>query len=138
MDIYCYIQIPPNQTANDFNDFRLRLNSIHTRSESWWSDVITTYEESHIESLTTTHGLYQLPRSSSCIDLFFTDQPNLATDFGVHVSLHTDCLHPIAYCKGEWSGGGGVVGGFIGLQDYGIGYIFHTGIREIFVRDIRI
>ena len=102
--MYRSLQIRQQMISMIFNS---GLNSIHTRSESWWSDVIPTYEESHIESLTTTHELHQLPRSSSCIDLFFTDQPNLATDFGAHASLHTDCLHSIAYCKGEWSGDGG-------------------------------
>ena len=51
------------------------------------------------------HGLKQqirakvLPSSLSCIDLTFTDQPNLAVDGGVHPSLHPNCHHQIIYCK---------------------------------------
>ena len=34
-----------------------------------------------------------LEASSSCIDLIFTTQPNLAVESGVHPSLHTNCDH---------------------------------------------
>ena len=33
--------------------------------------------------------------SISCIDLSFTDQPNLFVEFGVHTSLHVQCRHQI-------------------------------------------
>ena len=57
---------------------------------------VTTHEGTHIGSLITMHGLQQLishpthllPNSSSCIDLIFTDQPNLAVKSGIHPSLH--------------------------------------------------
>ena len=39
-----------------------------------------------------------LKNSSSCIDLIFTDQPNLITDSGTHPSLHLNCHH-ITFCK---------------------------------------
>ena len=53
------------------------------------------------------HGLHQLishpthisPNSLFCIDLTFTDQPNLVIDCGVHPSLHLNCHHQIIYCK---------------------------------------
>ena len=35
----------------------------------------------------------------SCIDLIFTDQPNLIVDSGAHPSLHSNCHHQITYCK---------------------------------------
>ena len=37
--------------------------------------------------------------SKSCIDLLFTDQPNIITDSGVHPSLHEQCHHQIVYGK---------------------------------------
>ena len=37
--------------------------------------------------------------SKSCIDLLFTDQPNLVIDSGVHASLHEQCHHQIVYGK---------------------------------------
>ena len=40
-----------------------------------------------------------LPNSSSCIDLIFTEQPNVAVNSGVHPSLHVKCHHRIIHCK---------------------------------------
>ena len=37
--------------------------------------------------------------SSSCIDLVFTDQPNLSLNSGVHASLHPNCHHQIVHTK---------------------------------------
>ncbi len=37
--------------------------------------------------------------SKSCIDLIFTDQPNLFIESGVHASLHEQCHHQIVYGK---------------------------------------
>ena len=65
-----------------------------------------SHEGTHIESLTTMYGLqlvsdptHLLPNSSSCIDLIFTDQPNLAVDSGIHPSLHVKFHHQIIHCK---------------------------------------
>ena len=40
-----------------------------------------------------------LSQSSSCIDLIFTDQPDLVTDCSIHASLHYKCHNQITYCK---------------------------------------
>ena len=40
-----------------------------------------------------------LPNSESCIDLFFTSQPNLVSESGVHASLFPRCHHQIIYAK---------------------------------------
>ena len=37
--------------------------------------------------------------SKSCIDLIFTDQPNLIIESGVHPSLHEQCYYQIVYGK---------------------------------------
>ena len=115
----------PNQNNNEFNEFLTNferllnhvkqlkssflviLGDFNARSKSWYSDDITTYEGSNIDSLTTTHGLHQLisqpthllPTSSTCIDLIFTDQPNLVVNSGAHPSLHKNCHHQITFCK---------------------------------------
>ena len=55
----------------------------------------------------TDNGLHQLISeqthligdSKSCIDLIFTDQPNLIIESGVHPSLHKQCHHQIVYGK---------------------------------------
>ena len=115
----------PNQNNNEFNEFLTNferllnhvkqlkssflviLGDFNARSKSWYSDDITTYEGSKIDSLTKTHGLHQLisqpthllPTSSTCIDLIFTDQPNLVVNSGAHPSLHKNCHHQITFCK---------------------------------------
>ena len=57
--------------------------------------------------MTSQFGLQQLIKepthiltnSSSCINLFFTSQPNLAMESGVYSSLHQNCHHQIIYAK---------------------------------------
>ena len=61
--------------------------------------------DSSIDSLTTTYGFHQLSDPThlllnfSCIDLIFTDQPNLVLDSGVHPTLHGNCHHQIIFSK---------------------------------------
>ena len=88
------------------SSFTVILGDFNARSRSWWSDDITSYEGSHINFPTTTYGFHQLISdpttllpNSSCIDLIFTDQPNLAADSGVHPTLHGNCYHQIIYSK---------------------------------------
>ena len=38
-------------------------------------------------------------QSRSCIDLIFTDQPNLFLETGVHPTLHEQCHHQVVYGK---------------------------------------
>ena len=38
-------------------------------------------------------------KSTSCIDLIFTDQPNLSVNPGVHASLHPNCHHQIVHSR---------------------------------------
>ena len=53
----------------------------------------------------SSNGFFQLinepihiqTNSSSCIDLIFTDQPNLSMNSGVHSSLHLNCHHQIVH-----------------------------------------
>ena len=40
-----------------------------------------------------------LTKSSFCIDLIFTDQPNLIINSGFHLSLHPNCHHQITFCR---------------------------------------
>ena len=55
-------------------------------------------------SLTSSNGFSQLlnepahiQTSSSCIDLIFTDQPNLSINAGVHSTLHSNCHRQIVH-----------------------------------------
>ena len=87
--------------------FTIILGDFNARSSDWWPDDITSPEGTHINSLISMYGFDQLisdpthilPASSSCIDLIFTDQPNLVVDSGVHPSNHINCHHQITYCN---------------------------------------
>ena len=87
--------------------FTIILGDFHARSKSRWLDYITSPEGIDIDSLTTVHGLHQpisepihlLGNSLSCINLIFTDRPDLVVDSGVHSSLHPNCHHQIIFCK---------------------------------------
>ena len=77
----------------------------NARSSSWWPKDINTTEGSKLFSLTSSNGFPQLinepthiqTSSSSCIDLIFTNQPNLSVNSGVHASLHPNCHHQIIH-----------------------------------------
>ena len=96
-----------NCTNSSNGLFTIILGDFNARSSVWWTKDKTTTEGTQLESLTSVHGFHQLisqpthllPQSSSCIDLIFTDQPNLIVDSGVHPSLHSNCHHQITHCK---------------------------------------
>ena len=87
--------------------FVLITGDFNVRSSNWWKNDLSTSEGIQVDSLTTSYGLSQiisdpthiLPNSSSCIDLIFTNQPNLVTVSGVHPSLHPKCHHQIVFAK---------------------------------------
>ena len=65
--------------------FTIILGDFNVRSSVWWTRDKTTMEGTQFESLTTVHSFdelisqptHLLPQTSSCIDVIFTDQPNL-------------------------------------------------------------
>ena len=84
--------------AGDFNG----------HSQFWWPNGNTTPEGSKIEDLSSFLGLTQLiseptnfepHKTPTCIDLIFTDQPNLVLDSGTRSSLDPLCHHQITYCR---------------------------------------
>ena len=87
--------------------FVLITGDFNVRSSNWWKNVLSTSEGTKVDSLTTSYVLNQiisdpthiLPNSSSCIDLIFTNQPNLVTESGVYPSLHPKCHHQIVFAK---------------------------------------
>ena len=113
----------PSQTNDEFDtflsNFQMLLNDIdnrkpslsvvtgdfNSRCSSWWSNDINTTEGLKLLSLTSSNGFTELihepthiqANSLSCIDLVFTDQPNLSVNSGVHASLHPNCHHQITY-----------------------------------------
>ena len=87
--------------------FYLILGDFNARSANSWDDDKISIEGTQLDALSSFHCLHQLIKngthlmenSTSCIDLIFTNQPNLVIDSGVHPSLHTNCHHQILYCK---------------------------------------
>ena len=80
----------------------------NARSKSLCSQDVTNSHWSIIDTLTSTsgyHRLINLPThmtntSSSCIDLVFTSNPNLITEFGIEKFLYAgSCHHSIVFGK---------------------------------------
>ena len=78
-----------------------------SKSKTWFINDQSSKEGTQLESLTSLYGMTQLiaepthvlENSSSCIDLIFTNQPNLIMDSGVYPSLHSKCHHQVIYTK---------------------------------------
>ena len=103
----------PEEFDNFSSNFELMLSKMHAenpfcviitgdfncRSTQWWEDDIENIEGRLFEPLASENCLHQLISepthlmgdSKSCIDLIFTDQPNLIIESGVHPSLHEPC-----------------------------------------------
>mgnify|MGYP001793298187 CR=1 FL=1 len=81
------------------------VGDFNARLSNWNSEDPDTHEGIEIDSLTSSYGLTQiisspthiLPNSSSCIDLIFTNQPNMVIKSGVYPSLHQNCHHQIIF-----------------------------------------
>ncbi len=122
---FAIIYRSPSQNQIEFDDFTLNFELLisklaaenpfcvvvsgdfNCRSSQWWDNEIENNEGKRFEPLTSDLGLYQLISepthlmgdSKSCIDLIFTDQPNLFIETGVHSSLQEQCHHQIIYGK---------------------------------------
>ena len=110
----------------EFNTFLLNFQKLYTsiknenpyamfitgdfngHSQLWWPLGDTTPEGNSIEVMSSLLGLSQLikdptnfepNKNTSCIDLIFTDQPNLVLESGTRSSLDSFCHHQITYCR---------------------------------------
>ena len=90
------------------NSFLIELiGDLNAKSKNWYSHDKSSHEGNEIENLTAQFALQKIIKetthlsntSSSCIDLMFTSQPDLITDFGVHSSLHSNRHHQIVFTK---------------------------------------
>ena len=83
------------------------LGDFNSKSSNWCEADVNALEGSKIDTITSSYGLNQLIQeptyilnsSSSCIDLFFTSQPNLVMESGIHSSLHSNFHHQIVFAK---------------------------------------
>ena len=122
---YAVIYRSPSQGPEEFDsftrNFELMISKMHAenpfcviitgdfncRSTQWWEYDNENNEGRLLESISSDNGLQQLISepthlmgdSKSCIDLIFSDQPNLIVESGVHPSLHDQCHHQIVYGK---------------------------------------
>ena len=100
----------PSQNQTEFDNFavnfELMLSKMH--AENPFCVIITgDFNCRYFNRFTSDLGLHQLisepthlmSNSKSCIDLIFTDQPNLIIQSGVYPSLHEQCHHQIVYGK---------------------------------------
>ena len=116
----------PSQSSNEFNIFLKELEVIidnictpgnsdlviiigdfNAKLSIWNLDDSDSTEGTEISAMTSSYGFTQiiseathiLPNSSSCIDLLFTNQPNMITSSGVLPSIHPNCHHQIIYAN---------------------------------------
>ena len=77
-------------------------------SQHWWPGGDTNAEETEIDELMSSLGLTQLiseptnfepHKNPSCIDLIFTEQPNMVLENGTRASLDVVCHHQIIYWR---------------------------------------
>ena len=86
---------------------KFHLSNFNAKTTNWYKNGRTFYEGLKIDAITSQFGLHQLinepthltGNSSSCIDLIFVSQPNLAMESCVHSSLHLNCHHQIVFTK---------------------------------------
>ena len=115
----------PSQNNREFNSFLSSFEQLlseiskrkptvsiitgdfNARSSSWWSNDTNTLDGTNLYSPSSSNNFSQpinepthiQRNSSSCIDLIFTDRPNLAVDSGVHSSLHPNCHHQVVHAS---------------------------------------
>ena len=96
---------------NNINDHRLScfvtVGDFNTKCTKWYPLDKNNAAAEVLQTYTTTTGYSQLidqpthcvNDSSSCIDLTFTSNMNLVTDFGVVPTLYKTCHHNIIFRK---------------------------------------
>ena len=91
--------------SNQKDTISIIMGDFNAQSSDWCKYDISNNER--IDSVTSIHGLEQLiyepthilSNSSSCIELIFTNQPNLVVDSCNHPSLQPNCYRQIIHCK---------------------------------------
>ena len=104
----------PSQNQDEFDSFsktleitlnKLGLNKLYklvvirdlnTKSKNWYSLDRTKKLLHFALHHDPTHIL---EKSSLCIDLIFSSQPNMVGNSGVHSSLHANCHHQVVFAK---------------------------------------
>ena len=66
------------------------LGDFNAKSKSWHTNYFLTFIFGFHQII--NNPTHILNNSSSCIDLIFTTQPNLAMESGARFSVHADCI----------------------------------------------
>ena len=86
----------------------LVTGDMNAKCTNWWKNGTNNFCGLELYNISTLLGFSQLineptnlepNKSPSCIDLFFTSQPNLVFESGIHQSLYNTCHHQIVYAK---------------------------------------
>ena len=99
------LMLPKMTTENPY--WMVITGDFNARSAQLWGKDLENDAGKLFEPFTAGLGLeqlisqatYILGNSQSCIDLLFTDHPNLFIESGVHGSLHEQCHYQIIYVK---------------------------------------
>ena len=75
----------------------LYVGDFNARNLDWWENYIRNTQ--CIEIADFDKHTHILPNSPSCIDFFFTCEPNFIVDSRVHPSLFPRCHHQLLYAK---------------------------------------
>ena len=83
------------------------LGEVNGKSHNWCKANITSLKYSKTDTITSSYGLNQFIQepthihnwSSYCNGLILTSQPNLVMESEIHLSLHSNCHHQIAFAK---------------------------------------
>ena len=78
--------------SSGHSDFVLLISNFIAKSRNWSNHDITTPEGAQLDSLLTSFSMKQLitgpthnlEKMSNCIDLIYTNQPNIVLDSGIH------------------------------------------------------
>ena len=85
--------------------FSIIIGDFNARSKCWWGldkqskgvDSLFLISSASCYTQLINSATHIIGNSSSCIDLIFTQQPNLVTPSGPHASLHNNCHHQITF-----------------------------------------
>ena len=85
----------PIESSDDYDHFIKTFEQLIVHLNSFRPGDVDNVDDTWLESITSFQGLYQINNKpihilsslSSCIDLIFTNQPNMITDSEVHPSL---------------------------------------------------
>ena len=94
-----------SEFASSNSLFTIILRGFNRTSSSWWKKDKTT-EGTYLEALTSLHNFEELlsepthilSHFCSCIDLIFTNQPNLVVNWGTNSTLNTKYHDQMTHC----------------------------------------